>query len=57
VQHRGATKARLLGDVYPNHATGKSEDWWWRQIVTEHGLESAGVLTGSGARVMEVVNE
>jgi hypothetical protein len=53
-QHRGATKARLLADVYPEHATGKSDDWWWRQIVTEYGLESAGVLGGENARVMEV---
>jgi len=56
-QHRGATKARLLADVYPNHATAKSEDWWWRQIVTEHGLESAGVLDGQNARVMEIADE
>lgn len=56
-QHRGATKARILTDVYPDHATGKTEDWWWRQIVTEDGLESAGVLDGANARVMEIAGE
>jgi len=56
-QHRGATKARILADVYPDHATGKTEDWWWRQIVTEDGLESAGVLDGENARVMEIAGE
>jgi hypothetical protein len=56
-QHRGATKEQLLAEVYPEYATGKSEDWWWRQIVTEYGLEAAGVLDGSNARVMEAADE
>jgi len=52
-RNSGATKDQLLADVYPEHATGKSEDWWWRQIVTENGLERAGVLVGENARVMK----
>jgi len=56
-RNNGATKEQLLAEVYPEHAAGKSDDWWWRQIVTEHGLESAGVLVGENARVMEIAGE